>query len=169
MEIIRNTMKRLFAKKNAPEPSDLDALRLDFKERYHSFRLLLNANNRALEIMAELEQALDGEHPFGMTFVRSRCTAIVVNVFQMIEKLKLLAPMKYGELDTIFKEIKEAISFITGTGIWSFKSNKTRLLPLVSKEDIKKPALKKPVYRYRGADLIERVDDFRIQIEKGGA
>ena len=59
--------------------------------------------------MAELEQALKGEHPFGMTFVRSRCTAIAVNVFKMIENLDLLAPGKYRELNTIFKGIKEEI------------------------------------------------------------
>jgi pyruvate,water dikinase len=109
MGIIRNTLKKLIARKHAPEPSDRGLLRLDFKERYHSFKLLLNANNRALESMAELEQALKGEHPFSMTFVRSRCTAIAVNVFQMIEKLKLLAPMKYEELDTTFKGLKERI------------------------------------------------------------
>ena len=109
MGIIHNTVRKLFAKKQAPEPSEIDALRHDLRKQYHSFRLLLNANNRALEIMAELEQALKGEHPFGMTFVRSRCTAIAVNVFQMIEKLKHLAPNKYGDLSTIFKEIKEHI------------------------------------------------------------
>ncbi len=109
MGIIHNTVRKLFAKKQAPEPSEIDALRHELRKQYHSFRLLLNANNRALEIMAELEQALKGEHPFGMTFVRSRCTAIAVNVFQMIEKLKHLAPNKYGDLSTIFKEIKEHI------------------------------------------------------------
>ncbi len=109
MGIIHNTVRKLFAKKQAPEPSEIDALRHDLRKQYHSFRLLLNANNRALEIMAELEQALKGEQPFGMTFVRSRCTAIAVNVFQMIEKLKHLAPNKYGDLSTIFKEIKEHI------------------------------------------------------------
>jgi predicted molibdopterin-dependent oxidoreductase YjgC len=75
---------------------------------------------------------------------------------------------EYKNHKDIFKEIKETIPFMTGTGIWSFKDRKIRLLPLVSKEDIKKPALKKSTYRYRAADLIERVDDFRIQIEKGG-
>ncbi|MDJ0815241.1 MAG: PEP/pyruvate-binding domain-containing protein [Desulfobacterales bacterium] len=109
MGIIHNTVRKLFAKKQAPEPSEIDALRHELRKQYHSFRLLLNANNRALEIMAELEQALKGEQPFGMTFVRSRCTAIAVNVFQMIEKLKHLAPNKYGDLSTIFKEIKEHI------------------------------------------------------------
>jgi pyruvate,water dikinase len=109
MGIIHNIAQKLFVKKHAPEPSDPEILRFDFKERYHSFRLLLNANNRALEIMAELEEALKGQHPFGMTFVRSRCTAITVNVFKMIENIDLLAPEKYRELNTIFKGIKEDI------------------------------------------------------------
>jgi len=74
---------------------------------------------------------------------------------------------EYKNHQAIFKEIKETVPFITGTGIWSFKDKKIRLL-LLTAGGIKKLPLKKPTYRYRGADLIERVDDFRIQIEKGG-
>ena len=67
----------------------------------------------------------------------------------------------------IFKEIKGAIPFVAGTGIWTFKDRKTRLLPLFTGGETKKLTVNKPQYSYRGADLIQRVDDFRIQIEKG--
>ena len=73
----------------------------------------------------------------------------------------------YKNHQEIFKEIKVEVPFITGPGIWSFKENKTRYLPINSNVDIKNP-VKKPTYRYRSADIIKRVDDFRIQIESGG-
>jgi len=74
----------------------------------------------------------------------------------------------YKNHQTVFKEIKQTVPFISGTGIWSFKDKKTRSIPLNSEKTIKKLPLKRPIYRYRGADLIERVDDFKTQIEKGG-
>ena len=74
MENIRKSIQRLFQKKQSQEPSNVAALRIEFKDRYHSFKLLLSANNRALEIMADIEKALAGSGPFGMSFVRSSCT-----------------------------------------------------------------------------------------------
>jgi pyruvate,water dikinase len=83
-------VKKLFPKKKAQEAVNIEELRLDFKERYYNFKLLISANNKSMEIMANIERALQGKQPFGMTFVRSNCTAISVNVFRMIKKLKLL-------------------------------------------------------------------------------
>ena len=73
----------------------------------------------------------------------------------------------YKNNQDVFKEIKKSISFINGTGIWSLKDKKARSIPMSSKT-IKQIPAKKQSYRYRGADLIERIDDFRTQIEKGG-
>jgi len=85
---------------------DAEALRHDFKTRYHHFKHLLNANNRALEIMAEMEEALGGTKPFGMTFVRSRCTAVSTAVWQIAKNLNELTPQKYEDLYGRFKEIQ---------------------------------------------------------------
>ena len=75
---------------------------------------------------------------------------------------------KYKNRQEIFKEIKEAIPFITGKGIWSFKDKKIRLFPLALEGEIKELPLNILQYRYRGADIVKRVDDFKTQIEKGG-
>ena len=91
------------------EPSNVEELRTDFKARYHNFKLLLSANNKALEIMATIEQALQGNRSFGMSFVRTSCTAISVNVFRMIRNLTELAPGKYAELSDRFNEIQVRI------------------------------------------------------------
>ncbi len=91
---------------------DAEALRSAFKERYHSFRLLLGANNRALEIMSEIEQAMGGHTVFDMAFVRAKCTGITVNVHRMIQQLERLAPGKYTGLSARYMDIREGIENI---------------------------------------------------------
>ncbi len=112
MGTVTNFLKHAFSKKHRAQRSlkHIEELRATFKARYHHFKLLLTANNKALDIMAELEQALDGQQPFGMTFIRSRCTALSVNVYQMIRNLDVIAPGKYRALDTRFKELQARIN-----------------------------------------------------------
>ena len=113
MERMRSILKKWFKKSEPQEPPEaIDQLRTAFRERYHNFKLLLSANNRALEVMAEMEQALQGGRPFGMSFIRSSSTRVSVSVFQMIQNLKSLAPGKYEELDSRHGSIQQAIDSI---------------------------------------------------------
>ena len=109
MNAMLDQFKKLFIKKTAPSAGDAEQLRIEFKERYHSFKLLLNANNRALENMADMERALGGAPPFGMTFVRAKCTAVSINVYNMIKHIGKLAQGRYGELDNRFNDIRQKI------------------------------------------------------------
>ena len=87
----------------------MDALRVEFQDRYHSFKLLLNANNKALDIMADIEHALAGARPFGMAFVRAACTSVSVNVFNMVKHLDRLAPEKYKDLYPVYHQLQQTI------------------------------------------------------------
>ncbi len=98
--------KKIFSR--APAPS-MDELRAVFKRRYQAFKMLLAANNTALQLMSDMESATYGNYSFGMAFIRSHCTAICVNVFAMIKYLGELAGEKYQKLETVFAEIKEDI------------------------------------------------------------
>jgi pyruvate,water dikinase len=75
-----------------------------FRSRYLALKLLLNANNKALAQMAEMEQALHQEQTFGLSFIHSRCTAVHVSVYQMVRHLDELAPGKY---QVLFKRLQE--------------------------------------------------------------
>ena len=74
-------------------------MRAAFKARYHAFKLLLAANNTALQLMTDMEAALHGSHSFGMTFIRSHATAVCVNVFAIIKYLNELSGNRYRALE----------------------------------------------------------------------
>lgn len=110
---IKKWMTALFKKgyhpKKVKSSEEVELLKTEFKARYHSFKLLLNANNKALEIMTEIEEALRGSQPFGMSFVKSRITALSTSVFKVIKHLDELAPHKYELLFDRFFEIRKKI------------------------------------------------------------
>src|SRR3990172_7810869 len=111
MASIAKFLKRFLPGAGAEEElsSDPEALRAAFRARYHNFKLLLSANNKALEIMSEMEETLRGSRPFGMSFVRANATAISVNVFRIIKSLDELAPKQYLELYSRFQGIQDRI------------------------------------------------------------
>ncbi|MFH1077651.1 MAG: PEP/pyruvate-binding domain-containing protein, partial [Pseudomonadota bacterium] len=110
MASLKDLLKKFFCKKENADPiDDVETLRSAFQERYHNFKLLLSSNSKVLGIMAGMEQALEGIHPFGMAFVRSSCTSISVNVFRMVKKLDLLAPEKYQDLFDAFNKIQQKL------------------------------------------------------------
>ncbi len=111
MARLTDFIKKFTFKRRSAEVSSADAeeLRAAFKARYHNFKLLLNANNKALDIMAEMEQALKGGRSFGMSFIRANCTAISVNVFRIVQNIDQLAPGKYQNLFQRFKDIQDQI------------------------------------------------------------
>ena len=59
MNRLIESIRSLFNKKGQA-PEDVERLRVEFRQRYHSFKLLLGANSKALVIMADIEQALAG-------------------------------------------------------------------------------------------------------------
>ena len=93
-------------------PQDADSLRLEFQSRYHQFKLLLNANNQALEVMTELEQALEGTSAFGMKFIRSRTMGAYTRVYQIVKHLHSLAPGKYQALSQRLDSIRQDLDVL---------------------------------------------------------
>jgi len=90
----------------------LEELREIFRKKYHAFRVLLAANNTALHLMTEMELALHGSQPFGMSFIRSHATAVSVNVFALIRSLNELTNNKYQGLEPIFSAIQRGLEEI---------------------------------------------------------
>jgi len=99
----------LFWRKKQKTPEELAEIRRMFAARYSHFRMLLQANSRAHELIGELEEALRGFTPYGMHYVRTLCTRISTSIFQMARHLKELNPDKYAGLLERFQEIQDEI------------------------------------------------------------
>lgn len=108
-EFVKNVFKRTGKPEHLESP---DALRSVFRVRYWSFKALLNSNNRALEIMSDMEHALRGSHSFGMAFVRANCTAISVNVYKMIQNMNEISSNRYASLYDILEGIRDKMNKI---------------------------------------------------------
>ncbi|HDQ41605.1 MAG TPA: pyruvate, water dikinase [Desulfonatronum sp.] len=102
-------LKCFFSRKSPGEEETSELVRELFKTKYNSFKLLLESNNQALRVMSEMETALTGMHSFGMVFVRSRCTAVTVDVYSMVKHLRELADGGYADLETVFTSIRTHI------------------------------------------------------------
>lgn len=109
-------IRRLFGRTEAEDSGDerLEDLKADFKARYHSFKLLLNANSTALETMTDMEEALRGLRPFGMHYIRAAATRICTSVFNLVRHLEDLAPDRYPRLMDRFSDIRAEINTLLG-------------------------------------------------------
>jgi pyruvate,water dikinase len=119
MQIMASLLQRLKTIFSPAEPApqrSVEELRAEFKAKYHTFKLLLAANNTALQLMTDMEAARHGSHSFGMTFVRSHATAVSVNVFAIIKYLNELSGNKYRALESVFAEIERKINEVLNKG-----------------------------------------------------
>jgi pyruvate, water dikinase len=109
---LRDIWQRVTARKKGQlsERSDDEALRREFKLRYMQFRRLLNANDKALKTISEMEAVLAGNKPFGMSFIRSRTALLFVNVYQIIKHLNALSGGRHEALFDAFARLKQQIS-----------------------------------------------------------
>lgn len=96
-------------RKSEEERQKEEHLRQAFKARCGHFKALLSANKRALEAMANLEEALKGERLFSVSFVRANCTTVIANVYNMVRHLNLLSGNTYAELFDRIKDIQQNI------------------------------------------------------------
>lgn len=89
-----------------------DAVRSVFKTRYWNFKALLDLNHKTLEIMSDMEHALQEGHSFGMAFIRANCTAISVNLYKIVDKMNRISPGCYRELNDAFAKVQNEIKRI---------------------------------------------------------
>ncbi|WP_338667831.1 PEP/pyruvate-binding domain-containing protein [Pseudodesulfovibrio methanolicus] len=77
----------------------------NFINKSEDFRLLLSANGKALELMAEMTDAARSGQSSGITRIRAYSVMVASSVRQMIERLCRMAPGKYETLRDGFNEI----------------------------------------------------------------
>ncbi|BDQ34962.1 PEP/pyruvate-binding domain-containing protein [Pseudodesulfovibrio portus] len=96
-------------KKRERTPEEIAEIRRTFAVRYDHFRLLIQANTRAHELIGELEEALRGFTPYGMQYVQTLCTRISTSIYKMVRHLGELNPKGQAELNRAMESINEKI------------------------------------------------------------
>ena len=79
------------------------------REKFNHFRSLLDNNNRALEIMADMEEKLSGDFLFDTGYLHTQAEELGGRVLAMVSDLNLLSPEGYRELGPICRRLKEEI------------------------------------------------------------
>ena len=111
LRLVRNIFRAFRGGDENPAAAvDDEALRRSFKLRYMRFRRLLNANDKALKTISEMESVLAGNKPFGMSFIRSRCALLFVNVYQIIQHLDSLSGGRHKALYDTFGRLQQTIT-----------------------------------------------------------
>jgi pyruvate,water dikinase len=81
--------------------------------KYVLFKDLLDSNAQLLNIIADIEEKLQGRHVFGMSYVRSQAARAAFHAFRMIKSLDVLSghkyPVLYRVLDVINARIKNEL------------------------------------------------------------
>jgi len=85
-----------------------------FSRRYALFKGLLADNNRALEIMAELQGKMHGQSTFNRAFVIDRVKALQRHVSDIVSALKEMGPGRYDALDDALAAVSARIHAATG-------------------------------------------------------
>jgi len=84
-----------------------------FRFKYSCFKMLLDSNAEFLNVITDLEEKLQGEQVFGMSYVRSRSAKAVFHALRMIKNLDDISGHRYfplfGVLESIDLKIKEIL------------------------------------------------------------
>jgi len=86
--------------------------KLPVKVVFSRFRQVLDGNNRALEIMADMGDKLSGDYIFDINYIKSSCSELADTIFKSIYNLNTLAQNRYLYLHGAFERINAQISRI---------------------------------------------------------
>ncbi|MFH0900005.1 MAG: hypothetical protein V2A73_05180, partial [Pseudomonadota bacterium] len=103
--------------RDRPGPNAASLPRIPFKLRYGYFREILAANDRILELIADVEDKLSGERVFGMAELRSSLEAATLAAFVIAKNLNLISANRhtglYDSLERIDRQIREELGLRT--------------------------------------------------------
>ena len=109
-------LTRLFRKKTQP-PADENTVVKHFRRRYASFRRLLESNASLADIMADLEDKIDGKSVFGFYYLRKISQKAIKDARRMATSLQSMEVGKHAGLNKRIDEIESELSRILGQSL----------------------------------------------------
>jgi pyruvate, water dikinase len=107
MNIFSGITKK-FRRKMALKQED-ETFKQSFQDKYSIFQKLLSANNKVLELIADMEEKLSGEFLFDRHYIDEYISAISVGVGEIIDRMNEISKNKYSELHERFAIINSEI------------------------------------------------------------
>lgn len=104
---LAETTRRLFS---SDQDRGEEALQQDFTKAASNFKRLISANNKALDVMAQMELALSEGREFDATYVRTQVTRVNTAVFQLISSIEGYSPEKFAPVKQRFLEIQKELN-----------------------------------------------------------
>lgn len=83
--------------------------KLTLPSLFQKFRELLDHNNRALELMADMGEKLSGDYLFDRHYIESLVKELEQVVYRVVYNLNLMVPRKYSELFYAYEQAKTSI------------------------------------------------------------
>lgn len=80
-----------------------------FAVQFKRFQIILERNNRILELMADMGDKLGGEYVFDRQYILSACESLGDLVFKLISDLSVLTQRKYVDLFVAFERIRHQV------------------------------------------------------------
>jgi len=110
-----------FKRKRSASAQDLELVRSIFAK----FRRIQKLNTRALELMAEMEQALGGEYIFDRAFLESSVRELNTLIHQVAYSLNAMSRNRYIDLFDCYQNIRSVLEDILAGGAGPFASHLT--------------------------------------------
>lgn len=79
------------------------------QQKYACFKRLLDSNDKALGIIADLENILYQDRPFSLAYMLSQSTRLISEVFSIVEDLNALTETAYPELFDVAEEMSASV------------------------------------------------------------
>ncbi len=102
MKVIKRTLQRL---KGGPGPHRSAHL----ASRYAHFQRLLQANNRALSLMTDMEEKLSGDFIFDLAYIRASVGELLAETRALVESLNGLGEGRYQNLASAAQRISQEV------------------------------------------------------------
>ncbi len=83
-----------------------------FRFKYSCFKMLLDSNAEFLKVISDIEEKLQGQKVFGMSYIRSRSAKAVFHALRMVKNLDDLSGHCYSSLFEVFEKINSNINQI---------------------------------------------------------
>jgi pyruvate, water dikinase len=106
MTALIESFRKWRSRKAGPSRDEMASI---FRAKYDLFKQLLASNTELLNIITDLEDKLQGQHVFGMSYVRSQSARCAFHALRMIQSLNELSGNRYAKLMSVLEMVNDRI------------------------------------------------------------